>query len=497
MPEGDDSPASWRPFDSKVACGRGERAPGQAGRLRADILWVHTKGISVKSKALVVLSVPLFMLGTTTALTYRALKQSEDTEARVAHAYYVKERIQRVRDDLVDVETGVRGHLLTGEADFLDPYWRGSNALAVDLQLLQLAVESEEASGLDMLRLRVLAKRRVDTLERLLAGFEEHSTDAPRMVKLLRRGKVVMDDVRALLARMTTRQQGTIEAARGDMEEARTAAVLVAVGGAPAGMALALFVVLLFNGRLVRRLERVHANVRRLELGEPMALDDDSNDEIGRLGRALVKSGTLAIELRGELLHLATVDSLTGLANRRGLMPVLEHQLELARRQHEAVSILFLDIDGLKRVNDTLGHRQGDEMLTEAAALLRDTFRSSDVAARIGGDEFCVMLTADSAVQSDLAVSRLQAALDFANRLPGRLYALSMSMGVATFDPDRPISAGDLISEADRRMYEHKRSKRRDGSEPFGVDEERLGAPSNRTELHSGHPPIQVGDLSP
>ncbi len=430
---------------------------------------MQAKGISVKSKALIVMSVPLLMLGATTALTYRALKQSEDTEARVGHAYYVKERIQRVRDDLVDVETGVRGYLLTSESDFLDPYWRGSNALPLDLQLLQLGVEGESASDLDMLRLRVLAKHRVDILERLLSGIEDHSTEAPKMVRLLRRGKLVMDDVRALLGKMATQQQAGIVAARGDLERARRGALLVAVGGAPSGMALALLVVLLFNGRLVRRLERVHTNVRRLELGEGMALDDDSNDEIGRLGRALVKSGTLAITLREELEHLATVDSLTGLANRRGLMPVLEHQLELARRQHEAVSILFLDIDGLKGVNDRLGHRQGDEMLAEAAALLRDTFRSSDVPARIGGDEFCVMLTAESAAQTDIASLRLQAALDFANRLPGRLYPVSMSMGIATFDPERPVSASDLIAEADRRMYEHKRSKRQDGSELFGV----------------------------
>jgi diguanylate cyclase (GGDEF)-like protein len=200
-----------------------------------------------------------------------------------------------------------------------------------------------------------------------------------------------------------------------------------------------------------------------------MVLDDDSRDEIGRLGQALVKSGTLAIELREELQRLATIDSLTGLANRRGLMPLLEHQLELARRQHEPVSILFVDLDGLKMVNDMLGHREGDEMIVEAAALLRDTFRSSDVPARIGGDEFCVMLTAESAVGTNTADLRLQAALDFANRLPGRVYHLSMSMGLATFDPDRPVSADDLLAEADRRMYEHKRSKRRDTSALFGV----------------------------
>jgi diguanylate cyclase (GGDEF)-like protein len=306
-------------------------------------------------------------------------------------------------------------------------------------------------------------------VDRLLAVAEDHSTEEPDTLTLLRRGRIVMDEIRALLRKMTMQQQERVDAAQRGVERTRRDAFVVAVGGAPMGMGLALVVVLLFNGRVVRRLARVHANVRRLELGQPMVLDDDSRDEIGRLGQALVKSGTLAIELREELQRLATIDSLTGLANRRGLMPLLEHQLELARRQHEPVSILFVDLDGLKMVNDMLGHREGDEMIVEAAALLRDTFRSSDVPARLGGDEFCVMLTAESAVGTNTADLRLQAALDFANRLPGRVYHLSMSMGLATFDPDRPVSADDLLAEADRRMYEHKRSKRRDTSALFGV----------------------------
>src|SRR5687767_3208899 len=225
--------------------------------------------MSVKSKALVVLSVPLLMLAATTALTYRALRESETTEARVRHAYYVKDRIQRVRDDLLDVETGVRGYLLTDEPEFLDPYWRGSTALALDLQYLQLAV-GDETSDLDMLRLRVLAKRRVDIVDRLLAVAEDHSTEEPDTLTLLRRGRIVMDEIRALLRKMTMQQQERVDAAQRGVERTRRDAFVVAVGGAPMGMGLALVVVLLFNGRVVRRLARVHANVRRLELGQPM-----------------------------------------------------------------------------------------------------------------------------------------------------------------------------------------------------------------------------------
>jgi len=414
---------------------------------------------SLKSKALVVLSVPLLMLVTTTALTFRALQQSAETQERVGHAYYVKERISLVLDDLVDIETGVRGYLLTGQGRFLDPYWRGSLALAGDVQYLQVAVEGQ-GTELALLQLRELAKRRLDLLDRLRMSADARRVASDHTAQMLRRGRLVMEEIRELLGTMTTQQQTKVDHLQGQAEGTRRRAFMVAVGGAPAGMLLALVVVMMFNERTVRRLARVEDNARRLEQGVPMVASDEAEDEIGRLGRALVRSGTRSIELQDELHHLASVDVLTTLANRRGLMPLLDHQLELARRHHEPVALLFIDLDGLKTVNDTLGHSVGDEMIAETGSLLRDVFRASDVPARIGGDEFCVMLTADSATATDVIVARLHAAIDGANRLPGRPYALSVSVGVAAFDPERPTSAEGLIAEADRRMYEHKRSKR-------------------------------------
>ena len=415
--------------------------------------------MSLKSKALVVLTLPLMMLVATTMMTARALRQSEHKDARVAHAEYVKERINIVLNDLVDIETGVRGFLLTGEDEFLGPYWRASNDVAEDLQYLQLAVE-DEGGELHLLRLRELVRERLDILDRLRTGFDDGSLDESQTLPLLRRGRVVMETARKLLTHMTAEQRRTIETTQEEAAQTRNEAFLVAVVGAPAGMFLALAIVLAFNERTVRRLARVEGNVRRLETGEAMVAHDDADDEIGRLGRALVRSGTLAIDLQGELQRLASVDPLTSLVNRRGLMPLLEHQLEVARRHHEPVAVLFADLDGLKAVNDTRGHGVGDEMLAETAALLLDTFRSSDVPARIGGDEFCVMLTADSAASVEAAIDRLQHSIQTANRLPDRPYRLSLSIGVAAFDPERPVSAVTLIAEADERMYEHKRSKR-------------------------------------
>jgi CHASE3 domain sensor protein len=137
---------------------------------------MRRKTMSLKSKALVVLTLPLMMLVATTVMTARALRQSEHKDARVAHAEYVKERINIVLNDLVDIETGVRGFLLTGEDEFLDPYWRASNDIAKDLQYLQLAVEHEGAD-VHLLRLRELVRVRLDILDHLRVGFDDGSLD--------------------------------------------------------------------------------------------------------------------------------------------------------------------------------------------------------------------------------------------------------------------------------------------------------------------------------
>jgi diguanylate cyclase (GGDEF)-like protein len=128
-------------------------------------------------------------------------------------------------------------------------------------------------------------------------------------------------------------------------------------------------------------------------------------------------------------------------------------------RTKQPMALMFLDLDGLKRVNDTLGHAAGDGMIAEAAFVIRETFRSSDLIARMGGDEFCVLFTAASHDVAEVALTRLEAAEAAANGQEGRRFTLSFSAGVAMFDPDDPCTLDQLIAIADERMYARKRAK--------------------------------------
>jgi diguanylate cyclase (GGDEF)-like protein len=156
------------------------------------------------------------------------------------------------------------------------------------------------------------------------------------------------------------------------------------------------------------------------------------------------------------LASLSLVDELTGLRNRRGFFELTEQALKVARRERHVLGLFFVDLNGLKQINDTLGHLTGDQALREAADVLRQTFREADIVARLGGDEFVAL----AHVQQDTSVlrERLRDQLSLINAVPGRPYTLDVSIGTTLVDVTSDDSVEDLIARADADMYEEKRA---------------------------------------
>jgi two-component system, cell cycle response regulator len=199
--------------------------------------------------------------------------------------------------------------------------------------------------------------------------------------------------------------------------------------------------------------------VRALKAGAQDSLVKDHVD-----GNLLVRAIRYAIErhqLQMALHAMALVDDLTGLYNRRGFLTLARQQLKMADRMRKRVSHIFVDLDGLKAINDTFGHREGDLALLETADLLKETFRESDIIARMGGDEFVVLAMENLGAGAVLWTTRLQENLQSRNAREHRRFPLAVSMGVSYYDPEFPCAIDDLIARADALMYEQKRSKRR------------------------------------
>ena len=168
------------------------------------------------------------------------------------------------------------------------------------------------------------------------------------------------------------------------------------------------------------------------------------------------------LEKANEHLRTASItDGLTGLHNRRGFMIMATSLLKFARRVAYSVSLLYIDLDSLKYINDTFGHAAGDAAITQFSRILLDTFRDSDVIGRMGGDEFVIMMV--DATESDLASiqARLQDTVEAYNLHAAPGQTLSFSLGVIRVEPESTITMEELLAQADAAMYQHKLSRRR------------------------------------
>lgn len=166
-------------------------------------------------------------------------------------------------------------------------------------------------------------------------------------------------------------------------------------------------------------------------------------------------------ELQEKLKQLTVTDELTGLNNRRGFLALAHDRIALAARSGESLKLIFGDIDGLKKINDTFGHAAGSDAICDAAEILKDSFRQTDVICRWGGDEYIVLLSQSVETTSDVEIDRIRQKIDAFNARTIRPYKLSMSLGGVPIDLKSGLSLDDIIAKADASMYEHKRTKTR------------------------------------
>jgi diguanylate cyclase (GGDEF)-like protein/PAS domain S-box-containing protein len=157
------------------------------------------------------------------------------------------------------------------------------------------------------------------------------------------------------------------------------------------------------------------------------------------------------------LEHRALHDPLTDLPNRTLLFDRLHQAVLAAKREHQTMALLVMDLDGFKEVNDTYGHQAGDVVLKQVAKRLRSRLRDSDTVARLGGDEFALVLPGDDQTGATEAAARLMKALEAPFTVKGKRLAVGASIGVAVF-PQDGLYADTLMRRADEAMYSAKRS---------------------------------------
>jgi diguanylate cyclase (GGDEF)-like protein len=161
------------------------------------------------------------------------------------------------------------------------------------------------------------------------------------------------------------------------------------------------------------------------------------------------------IDREFSLIARGSTDELTSLANRRGFTEVAGHVLALCKRNTQTAVAIGIDLDHFKSINDNHGHEAGDEALRRFSKLLFENFRTSDVVARFGGDEFAILCSGTTSHQVAVSLERLRAEFE-ASTLAQKYPGLSWSAGIADFDPATDATIEDLLRTADARMYDAK-----------------------------------------
>jgi diguanylate cyclase (GGDEF)-like protein len=162
--------------------------------------------------------------------------------------------------------------------------------------------------------------------------------------------------------------------------------------------------------------------------------------------------------VKDELRALALTDDLTKLNNRRGFFLLAEQILKIASRTRAGIYLMYSDLDNLKKINDTFGHEEGDRALQAYANLLKANYRESDVIARIGGDEFVLVPVGSSKDDISVILDRFDKILIGYNQSHDNPWILSATVGLAYFDPEAPSTLDELLSQADKALYEGKRN---------------------------------------
>ncbi|MCL4745500.1 MAG: EAL domain-containing protein [Burkholderiaceae bacterium] len=219
--------------------------------------------------------------------------------------------------------------------------------------------------------------------------------------------------------------------------------------------------------RVARRIERTVAVLQQVQDGDYRTqVDIGVADEFGQLAHRVNRLVTVAGAREKRLMESALVDPLTGLHNRALLTDRIRSTIAGAQRTREPFAITVLDLDRFKIVNDTLGHGIGDRLLKEVASRLKRTVRDYDTVARIGGDEFVLLLNGGPEVALEIA-DRILAAMAKPLRAQGQLIDIGVSIGIAMY-PEHGLDDATLLRHADAAMYRAKR--RRSGRSMFDGD---------------------------
>ncbi|MFC5547744.1 diguanylate cyclase domain-containing protein [Massilia aerilata] len=353
----------------------------------------------------------IFFVREVVALQTAMDKLRDNDQARV--------EVRSVLVDLLDAETGQRGFILTGQESYLTPYYRGKNHIRESIRRVQQSAGAEDERVKDLPKILQLAERKLEELDRTVVLKKQQDHAGALAVVMGGYGKATMDEATQLIQR-------NIEQLRRQRDE---------------------------------NIDRLDARLRRAAVLLVLILATVSA-LAAHAWRSLSKAVAVNNRLAQTLSREASNDALTGLPNRRFFDRWARQLVNRSRRDKGAFTLLLIDLDGFKKVNDTLGHLVGDDVLKEAARRLQASLRGGELLARLGGDEFGLLIEGTIA-RTDLEKLGRRLIDSLSPRLHHRLAdgAVGASIGVSCF-PHNGDDIDALTEAADGALYRSKEGGR-------------------------------------
>lgn len=379
---------------------------------------VYSYGVKLDAEKMIVagFAAALLLLLTLGLITYRVTGGLVEENDWVAHTYQVIGLLEDAETAVTSAETAQRGYVIAGDERFLAPYLDALPRAETDLGRIEQLTGDNPAQQLRAAELRRRVTAKLALVGEVITLRREGRAEEAALVVRSGRGEESMNAVRRQIAEMVG-------------EETRLLALRTAASKSSARRVTLTF--FLLTAFVFALLALSYVLFRR--------------DVTRRRARARA------------LRDLSLTDELTGLYNRRGFLAAAERCVKSARREEQNLLLLFADMDGLKRINDTHGHDEGSRAISAAGEVLRRTFRDSDILARLGGDEFVALVADPAAKGPEFFMERLREGLRRHNELSAAPYAVSLSVGAARLDG--ALTVEEAIAQADELMYQNKRRK--------------------------------------
>jgi len=393
---------------------------------------------------------------------YKIEKHAEEKSQWIDHTHQVIIITKQFLSALQNTEIGQRGYLLTEKLDYLEPYQIGIHDAFENYNLLYKKTWDNKNQTERLEKIKILMEKKFEELKLTISLNQNgNRIQAINFVKN-DTGKLLMDEIRSIIKDFTHEEEVLLKKRQDDFVSERSKLNTFIIVGMSFFTFMAVLTFLFLNTTLFHTMELLLKNTHKMEDGKKIDIKDvTSQDEMGYLLSSFYKMNEKVLEREKKLSYIAHHDELTGLQNRVNVYDYINKVIKKAKKENSKVSVLFLDLNKFKEVNDTFGHEAGDILLKESAVRFNNVIRTSDTIFRLGGDEFLIVI---ENIQNEEIVERIINNMFEIIKTPVMYKDIKMKISVSvgiSFYPKDATTPDGLIKYSDIAMYMAKKDEKK------------------------------------